>query len=99
MTAFVDGKINNQITLPSDYCLGTGFGNVYLYKGVRLIIDLELLSYCNYTTLKEVEDFFKCGEDISEEWKIVIEAPLHGATYIRKENGEWVLIESNEGFA
>lgn len=99
MDVFVDGQVNNKNILPSDFCLGTGFGFVDLFKGTRHLIDLENLGYCNYVTLQDVETFFKCGEDISEEWRIVIIAPLHGATYIRQANGDWIMVESNPGFA
>ena len=33
------------------------------------------------------------------EWQAILNSPLRGATWERKEKGRWVLIETNQGFA
>ena len=38
-------------------------------------------------------------KDEDNDWRIVIDAPLHNEVYQRQGKGEWVLVEQGIGFA
>lgn len=40
----------------------------------------------------------RARRDPNHDWRIVLEGPLSGRTY-QRQNGRWVLVEQNEGFA
>jgi hypothetical protein len=50
-----------------------------------------------YWTTQDAED--AAMADPGHDWRIVMFGPLHGEEYQRHGPGEWVLVESNEGFA
>jgi hypothetical protein len=39
------------------------------------------------------------SKEPKHEWLSIVFLPLRGATYKRSDCGNWVLIETNEGFA
>lgn len=51
----------------------------------------------NFPTAQSIEDM--AAKDPEHVWRIRFYAAFAGETYQRNKNGEWVLIESNEGFA
>jgi len=51
----------------------------------------------NLTPLSEIEELAKKAPN--HEWLAIVYLPLRGATYKRSDCGNWVLIETNEGFA
>ena len=41
----------------------------------------------------------RAAREPGHRWTLVIEGPLSGATYLREGEGNWVVIETNGGFA
>ena len=37
--------------------------------------------------------------DPDHDWRVTLFGPLHGEVYQRQGEGEWLLVESNQGFA
>lgn len=48
-------------------------------------------------TLDRVEKYAKL--DPNSKWVVELDLPLRGATWRRNKKGQWVLIETNPGFA
>lgn len=51
----------------------------------------------DYWTVSRVERLAR--QDPDHDWRIVLLGPLHGEVYQRHGQSQWVLVESNEGFA
>ncbi len=50
-----------------------------------------------YWTFADAENAAKADPD--HDWRVTMFGPLHGETYQRHGDGEWNLVEKNEGFA
>ncbi len=84
---------------PMDMVIAVGFGCAYVEKDGHQIYDGEY-DYKNGNEPKTVsyfEDMAK--EDPDHDWRIVKFGPMHGETFQRQVENNWVCIESNEGFA
>lgn len=51
----------------------------------------------DYWTVSRAERLAR--QDPDHDWRIVLYGPLHGEVYQRHGRNQWVLVESNEGFA
>lgn len=51
----------------------------------------------DYWTVSRVERLAR--QDPDHDWRIVLYGPLHGEVYQRHGKSQWVLVESNQGFA
>lgn len=87
----------NEDLLSMDTVLYQGFGGYHVEKNGEIYYWADSdLDWEKYKTLSEIERVAK--RTPSDEWKVVLNNPLRGATWIRKR-GQWHLIETNMGFA
>lgn len=49
-----------------------------------------------YITFGDIEKI--AAKDPDHDWRIVLHGPMHGETY-QRQNGDWLLVEKNQGFA
>lgn len=87
-------------TAPLDMMIAVGFGMAVVKKNKEVIYD-EMSScpdnWDNAWYVKDAEEVAK--KDPDNDWRIVMHGPLHGETYQRQGEDEWVLVETNIGFA
>lgn len=76
--------------------VAVGFGYAAIEKDGEPIF-IEGFNDKDFHTLVEFEEMAR--QDPDHDWRCILEAPLRGRTYQRHEEGKWVLIESNQGFA
>ena len=50
-----------------------------------------------HKTLADIEAM--AMEEPDHDWRVVMDGPFRGCTYQRHEQGQWVLVASNRGFA
>ena len=83
---------------PMSMIIVVGFGHAYVTKNGKLFYDGEKDYDENgiAKTVGEIEEVAKLDPD--NDWRIVKYAPLHGETF-QRQDGKWVCIESNMGFA
>lgn len=82
---------------PLDMLIAVGFGDAHVSKdGVNIYREDPNSPNDNPRTLAEFEEVAK--EDPDHDWRVVLFAPLRGREY-QRQDGKWVLIDSNEGFA
>lgn len=81
-----------------DMVIAVGFGNAQVTKDGEAIYeeidcqdDLDKL-----WTFQDAENAAK--EDPDHDWRAVMDGPLRGRTFQRHGEGEWVLVEENNGF-
>lgn len=78
--------------LPSTARLCVGFGQVVVTRDDDLV-------WCgddwDVTVLRFTR---KANKDPDHDWRIEFVGPLHGETY-QHQNGKWVMVETNLGFA
>lgn len=83
---------------PLDMLIAVGFGSAMVFKDKELVYDESRCK--DDDELWTVADAEKLAlEDPDHDWRIEKNAPLHGETFQRQGPGEWVCIESNQGFA
>lgn len=86
-----------------DRVLAVGFGDVTVSKdGEYLYSEIQQThADKDYWTMRDAEKL--AAEDPDHDWRVAFYGPLHGETYQRHNSGrwagQWVCIESNEGFA
>lgn len=87
----------SESCLPMDTTLYSGFG------GWSITCDDELwfrenseTEWEHCRTLQDIETTVQASPN--HDWRAVLDAPLRGAVY-QRQNGKWLLIEENEGFA
>lgn len=83
--------------LAMDTVIYNGFG------GYRVMFNKEVYyqgdpnaDWDSFPTLRKFENEARRKKG---RWEIVLENPLRGATWFRKSEDVWVLIETNKGFA
>jgi MinD superfamily P-loop ATPase len=77
----------------------TGFGAAFVTKDGHTVYDGES-DYQKNESCKTVGDIEKMAkEDPDHDWQIVFVGPMHGETFQRHGDAEWVCIESDPGFA
>lgn len=97
MQAFVDPPPIPQLA-NMDMLIAVGFGDAYVTKdGEEIYNELDIDDNEKLWTVRDAEEYAR--KDPNHKYKIVKYAPLHGETYERNDKGEWVLVDTNEGFA
>lgn len=86
---------------PMDMTIAVGFGKATLTKDGELIyrepsFDMSRGEIWRVWTTQDAENL--AAKDPDHDWRIVLYAPLYGRTF-QRQDGEWVLIEENQGFA
>lgn len=82
--------------LPLDTVLYNGFGGWSISKDGQMFSDDMDKEWENFITLVQVEEMAAKEPDL--DWRAICYTPLHGETY-QRQNGKWLLVEENEGFA
>lgn len=83
--------------LPLETVLYNGFGGWIITKDGGLFFSDDMdKEWEEFKTLAFIEDQAK--QDPDHDWRAVCYTPLHGETY-QRQNGKWLLVEQNEGFA
>jgi hypothetical protein len=87
---------------PMDMLIGVGFGSAYASKDGAVVYDeMEVMhkggDFDDLATLQQIED--RAVADPDHDWRVVLHGPLRGREYQRHGAGQWVLVESNQGFA
>lgn len=74
-----------------------GFGDAYVKRGSEVVYQEPAdASQGGFWTGAEAEA--RAVLDPDHDWRIVLDGPLHGETY-QRQDGAWVLVERNRGFA
>lgn len=68
------------------------------FGGARLEKDGKTAAYLSQGATGYVAEE-RAAREPEHEWTLVIEGPLSGATYRREGENDWVLVETNGGFA
>lgn len=87
-----------ESVLSMNRLLGVGFGDVIVTKNERTVysesrnvLEMDIPSALRYEHLART--------DPDNDWRVEFIGPMHGETYQRHGNENWVCIESNPGFA
>lgn len=84
--------------LEMDTVLYQGFGGYHVEKdGEEYYFPNSDLEWEEYKTLSQIEEEAVLEPDA--DWRVILNNPLRGGTWQRHGVDEWVLIESNIGFA
>lgn len=84
--------------LNMDTVLYNGFGGYAVYLDRELFYQGDSNGdFDSFLTLSDIEKVV--NEKPRGEWKVVLDNPLRGATWLRNMEGKWELIETNQGFA
>ena len=89
-------------TLKMNRRIAVGFGFAGVIKDNEIIWSEPLgyditTEYNNLPTLMTFENMAR--KDPDHDWRVIMDGPLHGETYQRHGINEWVMVESNRGFA
>jgi len=80
-----------------DEVLYRGFGGYSVeMNGKIMYLASPEMDWAQFATLEDIEAMAQHEPD--EEWVVVLDNPLRGARW-KRENGRWVLFETNPGFA
>lgn len=82
---------------PMDMVIAVGFGSAYVTKDNEVIYDEHTVDDEEYWTVQDVENLAENEPD--HDWRITKMGPMHGETFQRQSENNWVCVESNEGFA
>lgn len=87
-------------TAPMEMMIAVGFGDARVIKNKETVYSENECCRDNWDNAWKVQDAENAAlEDPDNDWKIVMYGPMHGETYQRQNHGEWVLVETNIGFA
>lgn len=81
---------------PMEMLVAVGFGAAYATKDSEVVY-METTHDDDLKTVGDIEEMAKADPD--HDWRIVKEGPMHGETFQRHGDGQWVCVESNRGFA
>lgn len=84
---------------PMDMWICVGFGSAVATRDGELVYDGESEFHAGNEpkSVGDIEELAK--EDPDHDWRIIKHGPMHGETFQRQGDGEWVCVESNQGFA
>lgn len=82
---------------PMEMLIAVGFGSAYVTKDDECVYDEQMVTDDKYWTVQDAENLAKLDPD--KDWRITKMGPMHGETFQRQGENNWVCIESNEGFA
>ena len=80
---------------PMEMIIAVGFGYAAVEKNGVAIYDENTCE--NTWNVQIAED--EARKDPDNDWRIIMDGPLSGRTYQRHDNGTWVLVRKNRGFA
>lgn len=84
--------------LPLDEVLYMGFGGYTVTKDGNLYYEGDPNgAWEGFKTLAEIE--VEAAKEPDADWRVVLNNPMRGGTWQRHGAEEWVLVESNMGFA
>ena len=87
----------NEDRLPLNTVLYYGFGGYSVRKnGKHFWAGDPQGEWDSFPTLQKFENM---ARKIKAKWEVVLDNPLRGATWRRKGKNEWILVETNLGFA
>lgn len=82
---------------PMGMLIAVGFGEAKVKKDNETVYnELHIDDPDEFWTTQDAENV--AAKDPDHDWRIVLYAPLYGRTF-QRQDGEWVLIEENQGFA
>lgn len=84
------------MAMRDDQCVADGEHGLLFVHGESLECQ-EPIHLEDWITFGDIEKIALADPD--HDWRIVLRGPMHGETYQRQGEGEWLLIEKNEGFA
>ena len=88
----------DKITISMKTRMYNYFGGWHIEKdGETVYRGVAYLDFEEYPTLMKFENMAR--KDPNRDWRAVLYLPLSGSTYQRQGKNEWVLIDSNLGFA
>lgn len=88
---------SSQACLPFDTVLYSGFGGWMINRnGQGFFLDDSNKEWEEFKTLAFIEE--QAAKDPDADWVAICDTPLHGEKY-QRQNGKWVLVEENDGFA
>ncbi len=101
----VEGEHNpcfNCPTIPTqaamDKIILVGFGEATVRRNGVVVLDCERdWEEERYPTFEDAEDL--AAADPGDDWRVILNGPMHGETYQRQGERVWILVERNEGFA
>jgi len=77
--------------------IAVGFGDAHVERdGVEVYREPSDGDEDDYWDFARAEQ--EAAKDPDHDWRAVLFGPLHGETY-QRQDGKWVLVEKNEGFA
>lgn len=90
--------IDSALLEMDDWVL-VGFGEAFVTKNGEVVVD-----GMSYYDDKEDAYYVSQAEELARQdpdndWRIVWRAPLWGETWQRQGDGQWFLVDKNEGFA
>ena len=82
---------------PMGMLIAVGFGQAFVTKdGMKIWNEENIDNPEDLWTTQDAENV--AAKDPDHDWRIVLYASLYGRTF-QRQDGEWVLIEENQGFA
>ena len=82
---------------PMDMVIAVGFGSAFVTKDKTTVYEESKVENDEYLTVGDIEKLAKT--DPEHDWRIHKHGPLHGEVFQRHDEGKWVCIESDSGFA
>lgn len=77
--------------------IAVGFGDASLRRDGEVVWSESGKPWEKCITGRKAENI--AAKDPDHDWRIVLYGPMHGESYQRQAPGEWVLVETNQGFA
>lgn len=85
--------------LPLSTVLYNGFGGYSVWRNGKFYFAADPSKDISWDKFPRLRRFENIARKIGGHWKVVLDNPLRGATWRRKEKNKWVLTETNQGFA
>lgn len=82
---------------PMEMVIAVGFGSAFVMNGDTCVYSEDRVENEEYWTVQDAENLAMKQPEL--DWRITKYGPLHGETFQRQGPGNWVCVESNEGFA
>ena len=87
----------SEDVLTMNEVLYNGFGGYSVYKNNKHYYEGDPQG--EWESFKILKDIEKVAKKEKGSWKVVLNSPLRGATWRRNKKGQWILKETNLGFA
>ncbi len=82
---------------PLEKVIAVGFGNSELLKNDMVVWEEGNKEFEDCITFADAEEIAK--QDPDNDWRVHLLGPLSEVEYQRQDEGQWVLIKAEEGFA